>query len=130
MRKVTFYDCCPNSPYPTLLYQIVFERSSAYYAFKLVIPSISLSLLSFSTFWSKFSPRAPQREARILCLLALPANLRSSDLFARALVVTLLLLCVCNRSETGDRREAGVWHNHDSRHARPGYHGVEVDAGN
>ena len=37
-RKVTFYDCCPNSPYPTLLYKIIFERSASYYTFKLILP--------------------------------------------------------------------------------------------
>ena len=52
-RKVTFYDCCPDMPYPTLLYKIVFGRSVAYYAFKLVIPSIVLALMSFIPFWSK-----------------------------------------------------------------------------
>jgi hypothetical protein len=36
-RKVVFYDCCPQSPYPTLLYSISFQRSSNYYTFKLVL---------------------------------------------------------------------------------------------
>eukprot|EP01047_Picozoa_sp_COSAG01_P031917 COSAG01_NODE_2286_length_7990_cov_5.551895_6_plen_528_part_00 len=72
-RKVSFYDCCPNSPYPTLLYQIDFRRATAYYTFKLVVPSIVLSMLSFITFY--MNPETGERLGfgitMILAMLAL-----------------------------------------------------------
>ena len=48
---MVFYDCCPQSPYPTLLYSISFQRSSDYYTFKLVLPSVVLTVLSFIAFF-------------------------------------------------------------------------------
>ena len=51
VRNVMLFDCCPNSPYPALIYRIQFERSSDYYTFKLVLPAVILSMLSFITFW-------------------------------------------------------------------------------
>ena len=53
---MVFYDCCPQSPYPTLLYSISFQRSSDYYTFKLVLPSVVLTVLSFIAFFMDPDP--------------------------------------------------------------------------
>lgn len=100
-RKVTFYDCCPNSPYPTLLYNLVFVRSTNYYTFKLVIPSMVLTLLSFIAFYSKFC----------------------NSIFPRSIFCSLVLH-VNTRSEPGDRRASRIRHYYDSGHACLGYHSV------
>eukprot|EP01051_Picozoa_sp_SAG22_P000273 SAG22_NODE_6_length_41368_cov_49.702222_16_plen_579_part_00 len=72
-REVAFFDCCPHSPYPTLLYRIIFQRSKDYYTSKLVVPPIVLSLLSFITFF--MSPETGERLGfgitMILAMLAL-----------------------------------------------------------
>jgi hypothetical protein len=72
-RKVSFYDCCPNSPFPTLLYSIQFKRAESYYSFKLVVPSIALAMLSFIPFY--MNPETGERLGfgitMILAMLAL-----------------------------------------------------------
>jgi hypothetical protein len=50
-RLAVFYDCCPTSPYAELVYTVVFSRSTQYYLYKLVIPSVMLTCVSFLTFW-------------------------------------------------------------------------------
>ena len=49
-RQVVFYDCCPQSPYPTLIYNLRFERSRNFYMEMLVIPQVVLVVLSFAEF--------------------------------------------------------------------------------
>ena len=63
-RNVLFYDCCPNSPFPALLYEINFKRSNDYYTFKLVLPAIVLTLLSFMTFWLSPVRRTKQQRKK------------------------------------------------------------------
>mmetsp|Transcript_64551 Transcript_64551/g.188851 ORF Transcript_64551/g.188851 Transcript_64551/m.188851 type:complete len:832 (-) Transcript_64551:142-2637(-) len=50
-RYVVAYDCCPDSPYPTLIWTIRFTRSHSYYVLRLIFPAIILTCLSFITFW-------------------------------------------------------------------------------
>jgi len=50
-RYVVFYDCCPDNPYPTLVWQIEFNRSRDYYMLRLIIPGVLLACMSFVTFW-------------------------------------------------------------------------------
>ena len=50
-RRLNFTVSPYSSPYPTLIYSISFKRSSEYYTFKLIIPSVVLTMLSFITFF-------------------------------------------------------------------------------
>lgn len=79
-RKVVFYDCCPNSPYPELIYEISFTRASSYYFLKLVIPVMFLSGMSFLSFW--MPPASGERLGYgITVILAMLANdIVASDL--------------------------------------------------
>jgi len=49
-RDIVVYGCCPD-PFPTLIYGITFERSNYFYQMKLFVPGISITLVSFLTFW-------------------------------------------------------------------------------
>jgi hypothetical protein len=72
-RKVVFYDCCPNSPFPELLFKIEFARSVEYYSTRLVLPAILLTCVSFITFM--MDPETGERLGfGITLILAMFAN--------------------------------------------------------
>lgn len=51
-RDIAVYDTLnPGGPFPTLIYTIAFERSNYFYQMKLFIPTITITLVSFLTFW-------------------------------------------------------------------------------
>ena len=47
-RVTVFYDCCPNAPFPELMYEVSFTRSSNYYLYKLIIPLVLLTFVRAS----------------------------------------------------------------------------------
>jgi Ca2+-binding EF-hand superfamily protein len=50
-RLSVFYDCCPEAPFPEILYSISISRATGYYIFKLILPGIGLTFVTFLTFW-------------------------------------------------------------------------------
>lgn len=50
-RAVVVYDCCPNSPYPTLLYTVKVERARIFYILRLMLPTICVTIFSFVAFF-------------------------------------------------------------------------------
>lgn len=50
-RWVAFYSCCPNSPYPEIIYTLKFKRSSSYYVLRLILPAMFLAPIGFLSFW-------------------------------------------------------------------------------
>jgi len=72
-RLAVFYDCCPTSPFAEIVYNVVFSRSTQYYLYKLIIPSVMLTCVSFLTFW--MDPVIGERLAfGITTILAMYAN--------------------------------------------------------
>ncbi|KAK3726421.1 hypothetical protein QZH41_004313 [Actinostola sp. cb2023] len=49
-RKVLFYQCCPNVPYPEISFIIHMKRKPLFYVINLIIPNILISLLAFFSF--------------------------------------------------------------------------------
>eukprot|EP00746_Dinoflagellata_sp_MGD_P126372 gnl/MRDRNA2_/MRDRNA2_61232_c0_seq1.p1 gnl/MRDRNA2_/MRDRNA2_61232_c0~~gnl/MRDRNA2_/MRDRNA2_61232_c0_seq1.p1 ORF type:complete len:684 (+),score=135.99 gnl/MRDRNA2_/MRDRNA2_61232_c0_seq1:44-2095(+) len=50
-RLSVFYDCCPQAPFPEIIFRVEIKRANTYYFFKLILPGIGLTLLSFVTYW-------------------------------------------------------------------------------
>lgn len=50
-RDIVTFDCCPNAPWPTLVYTLTFARSTSYYEMKLFMPAFTLTALTFFAFW-------------------------------------------------------------------------------
>jgi hypothetical protein len=50
-RVVVVYDCCPNSPYPTLLYTIKVTRARIFYILRLMLPTVCVTIFSFVAFF-------------------------------------------------------------------------------
>jgi len=46
-RKLFFYSCCPNEPWPLIKFTFKIARASSYYVRALVMPVILLTVLSF-----------------------------------------------------------------------------------
>ena len=49
-RKVFFYDCCPNVPYPVVDYDIIIIRRTSFYLLNLIWPGILIAVLAAITF--------------------------------------------------------------------------------
>ena len=45
-----YYKCCPNDPYPVARYDLIMNRALEYYVHIVIVPTILLTLLSFTTF--------------------------------------------------------------------------------
>jgi nicotinic acetylcholine receptor len=50
-RNVRYYPCCPNEPYPDVIFYIYIRRRVLYYLFNIILPCIWLSILSLIAFW-------------------------------------------------------------------------------
>eukprot|EP00930_Biecheleria_cincta_P087429 TRINITY_DN7665_c0_g2_i2.p1 TRINITY_DN7665_c0_g2~~TRINITY_DN7665_c0_g2_i2.p1 ORF type:complete len:791 (-),score=104.42 TRINITY_DN7665_c0_g2_i2:155-2491(-) len=97
-RKVVFYDCCPSSPYPELIYEISFQRSSSYYVLKLIVPLLFLGVMALLTFW--MPPASGERLGYgITVILAMLAN----DIVASE------LMPVCNERVFMDYLNLSAW---------------------
>ena len=44
---VHYYPCCPEEPWPIVMYTLSFKRASLFYVFVIICPSIIITLLSF-----------------------------------------------------------------------------------
>ncbi|XP_065061780.1 neuronal acetylcholine receptor subunit alpha-7-like [Rhopilema esculentum] len=49
-RKVFFYDCCPNVPYPVIDYDVIIIRRTSFYLLNLIWPGILIAVLAAITF--------------------------------------------------------------------------------
>ena len=49
-----FYACCPSEPWPVINYVITLRRATQYYMSTILLPCITLTLLSFCVFWMSF----------------------------------------------------------------------------
>ncbi|EDO49045.1 predicted protein, partial [Nematostella vectensis] len=50
-RRVIFYQCCPNQPYPEISFVIHMQRRSLFYVVNLVLPNFLITLLAFFSFF-------------------------------------------------------------------------------
>ena len=50
-RNVVYYPCCPNEPYPDLIFSIHIRRRILYYCTNIIFPCVWLSILSVVGFW-------------------------------------------------------------------------------
>jgi hypothetical protein len=50
-RNVRYYPCCPDEPYPDVVFYIYIRRRVLYYLFNIILPCIWLSILSLIAFW-------------------------------------------------------------------------------
>ena len=50
-RNVRFYPCCPEEPYPDVIFYMVLRRRIIYYLFNIIFPCVWLSILSLVGFW-------------------------------------------------------------------------------
>ena len=50
-RNVRFYSCCPDEPFPDVMFYIHIRRRILYYLVNIMIPCIFLSMISVMTFW-------------------------------------------------------------------------------
>jgi len=59
MVNVTYfnyaYACCPNDPWPVVLYTITLNRAGAFYLLIVIFPGIAITLCAFAVFWSDTS---------------------------------------------------------------------------
>lgn len=49
-RKVVYYDCCPNLPYPEIAFVIHMKRKALFFVVNLILPNILIALLAFFSF--------------------------------------------------------------------------------
>lgn len=67
------YPCCPEEDWPVLMYHLVFQRSSEYYARGVVLMNVLLNLAAFGCFW--IPPNVGERMGlAITCVLAAVAS--------------------------------------------------------
>lgn len=77
-RNVVFYDCCPNAPWPDLVYTVSFKRSTSYYVVALLYPGIMLVIVSWITFW--MDPAVGERlNYGMIVFLAMIANMVTAN---------------------------------------------------
>ena len=105
---MTMFDCCPNQPWPLLVYTISFERSQQYYATQLILPVILLTYLSFAPLC--LSPNTGERLGFgitvILAMLAYDITASSlmpicnEKLFMQYIQMASLLFCFLALFET------------------------------
>ena len=50
-RNIQFYPCCPEEPYPDVIFYIHIRRRILYYLFNIILPCVWLSILSLIGFW-------------------------------------------------------------------------------
>ncbi|XP_063434758.1 acetylcholine receptor subunit alpha-L1-like [Mytilus trossulus] len=50
-RKEKLYPCCPNAPYPYLLFNITLRRRTLFYSLNLIMPCVSISCLTVLVFY-------------------------------------------------------------------------------
>jgi nicotinic acetylcholine receptor len=50
-RNVAYYPCCPDEPYPDLIFYIHIRRRILYYLTNIIFPCVWLSILSVIGFW-------------------------------------------------------------------------------
>ena len=50
-RNVRFYPCCPDEPFPDVIFYIHIRRRVLYYLFNIILPCVWLSILSLIAFW-------------------------------------------------------------------------------
>lgn len=92
-RAVVKYDCCPHSPWPTLIYTVTLSRATFYYVVRMLVPAVVLSLLSFFSFWME--PIIGERLGYgIVCILAIVTNDAYSDTLSPATDELLASDCV------------------------------------
>ena len=48
------YACCPSDPYPVVNYVITVQRAGVFYVLMFIVPSLLLTMLSFSVFFMSF----------------------------------------------------------------------------
>lgn len=107
-RDICIYGCCPD-PFPTLIYTIRFERSNYFYQMKLFVPSISITLVSFISFW--LDPLVGERLSfGIAVILAVTMNdvvatsmmpVTSSTLLMDYVSMICLIFAIISLFETG-----------------------------
>lgn len=51
VRRVEYYPCCPEEPYPEITFHMLIRRRILYYLINIIIPCIWLSILSLIGFW-------------------------------------------------------------------------------
>ena len=51
VRNVRVYPCCPEEPFPDVIFYIYIRRRILYYLINILIPCILLSIISVMTFW-------------------------------------------------------------------------------
>ena len=50
-KHVRVYPCCPNEPFPDVVYYIFIRRKNLYYLMNIILPCVWLSILSLVGFW-------------------------------------------------------------------------------
>ncbi|KAI3389785.1 hypothetical protein SNEBB_001932 [Seison nebaliae] len=50
-ENVKYYPCCPQEPYPELIYNLTISRRTPYYIFNVIVPCVMLSSLTLMSFW-------------------------------------------------------------------------------
>lgn len=53
-EEVYAYECCPNDPYPVIIYRVFLRRATFFYVISALVPLILFTLLSFSVFFISF----------------------------------------------------------------------------
>ena len=52
VQRVNYqYACCPNEPWPAILYTLSLGRARSFYVYVIILPTISITILSFAVFW-------------------------------------------------------------------------------
>ena len=46
------YPCCPNEPWPVIIYRVTLSRASSFYVIIIIFPGILTTLLAFAVFWT------------------------------------------------------------------------------
>ena len=50
-KNVRLYPCCPNEPFPDIIFYIFIRRRILYYLSNIILPCVWLSILSLVGFW-------------------------------------------------------------------------------
>jgi len=101
-RTRIFYSCCPDTPYPNIIFTIHLRRQPGFFLFNVIIPSMVITCIAILTFASP--PATGERiglsivsflSLSFLCMMVadgIPVNSDVSPLITQFLIICMILI--------------------------------------